>query len=177
METMSHVDNDHDGAPGQKNWLQKAQQTDWRSALILIVLVIQCIYLGKEYILPEIRKISSVWGEAAIERSAQLQLGSEAAEYIRFIREIVPSDRGVTVVLPYRGQRGPFTSIALMQYYFYPREVDNCSDPLEVCLGYVKGNTKYVIGGPVGEGVEIGDKLYIPLNKKSGIYIPSVDKE
>jgi hypothetical protein len=174
---MTHINNDHDGALGQRNWLKWVQRADWRSALVLIALAVQCVYLGKNYIVPEIRKISSVWGETAIERSAQLMLGSEAADLIRFIREVVPPDPEVTVVLPYRGQRGPFTSIALMQYFFYPREVDNCSDPLEVCLGYVTGETKYVIGGPLEEGVEIGNKIYMPLNEKSGIYVPNVHKE
>lgn len=161
----------------KKSLFHNIHRKDWLELVIVLVVCIQLIYLGWTYIRAQAYEIWTVWGQSAVERSARLQLSTEAWEYIDFVREIVPAVPDVTVVLPYREQGGPFTYITLMQYYFFPREVDNCSDPTEVCIQQVSGETKYILGGHPPEGADIGRKEFIPFDESRGIYIPLTSPE
>jgi hypothetical protein len=170
METRKDLPYEHVFKPTDL-W-RRIRQLDWREFLLVLALCIQLIYLGITYIHTQVRNVWAMRGETAIERSEHSHFGTEDIAYLAFIREVVPADPELTVLLPYRGESGYFKYVTFMQYFFFPREVDNCSNPTEECLQYVHGATKYILGYPPREGVELGDKTYIPFDERRGIYVP-----
>jgi hypothetical protein len=140
--------------------------------LLLAATLLQMRSLLADFIQPRAVRYWEVRSLAAWERSALLSEGQDFTDYVTFLRETLPESG--KVVLPSSadiGEAGPFTSIAFMQYFLFPRVILNCSEPIEECLLTMTGPASYVlrVGGPQPS---VEHKTYVPFRDDRGVYVP-----
>lgn len=141
--------------------------------LLLGVALIQIINLGSATIFPTAQNIWSMRHESSISRSAIFLDGIPFAEYVEFVRSVVPED--AKLILPPREPVQVYSNQGVMQFYFMPRELHNCGiGEGEECILRLTGPTSYIITAwkfpPDGSAAQI--KEFIPFKDGKGIYAP-----
>lgn len=152
----------------------------WRIVLLVVAISVQLFVLGKDYIFPWAYKIWLIRETPAIERSAIFSKDvTGSSEYIKFIRDVVPSERDAKVILPHKEIWGPFTHIGFMQYFLYPRLVDNCHKPIDKCVLNLMGEKTYILSVPGFPPHDVASqiKIYLPFDGEWGIFMPFTSKK
>jgi hypothetical protein len=131
--------------------------------------------LAADFIWPRLIRGWQVRGYTAWERSALLSEGEDFLAFASFLREVIP-ESGKVVLPPgsYVSKAGPFTNIGFVKYFFFPRQILNCGEPVEDCVRSLTGPTSYIvaIGGfpPAEVAEEVKD--YVPFQEGKGVYVP-----
>ncbi len=141
--------------------------------LLAIALMVQIWILANNYVRPLMLALSHLSSESAIMRSATIFHGSEFAEYIEFVREVVPEN--ARVLLPPNKPVQPMANVGLMQFYLFPRELHNCGvDEVEACLQRNEDSDLFILTAwkfPP-DGWTSQNRQFIQLQGESGIYAP-----
>jgi hypothetical protein len=108
--------------------------------LLLAAAVLQLRSLTVDFISPRARLSWELRRNAAWERSALLSEGRDFLEFVTFLREAIP-ESGKVVLPPYTdvSEVGPFAFPTFIQYFFFPREVLNCGEPVDDCVRALTG--------------------------------------
>jgi hypothetical protein len=110
--------------------------------------------------------------KTAVERSALLQ-GGDVAGFVDFLRENVPED--ARLILPPNYPLRPFAHIGYMQYYLFPRDIENCGyDEVNACIRRVTGPNTYIMALPDFPPRALAEesKRFIPFTDDMGVYAP-----
>jgi len=158
---------------GRRSW-PSTQRIQWVTAIVLASILIQFgLHLDRTLI----RRGLDVWANrhrSAIERSALFQVGEDFRAYVEFVRKMVPAEPDAKVILPHRGLGGPLSYVTFMQYFFFPRKVDNCHPPLEACVLNLTGQKTSILAvsgfPPMEAALQI--KAYIPFREGDGLFVP-----
>ena len=111
---------------------------------------------------------------SALDRSAIFSEGREFADYMAFLREIIPEY--AKVILPPREPVQSLANVGYMQYFLMPRDIQNCgTDEVEACVLRMTGPTSYIITAwkfpPADLALQV--KRYIPMSGgERGVYVP-----
>jgi len=146
--------------------------------LLAPVVVLQGILLGVFTIRPMVARVWPIRNEPALDRSARLSYGPVFAEYVLFLRTMIPEDG--TVVIPPPSVDVVLGHMGFMQYFLFPRRLTNCpeGEAWEDCRIHYGGRLTYLLsvaGFPPRD--ELGlDKIYIPFDERWGIYAPASHK-
>jgi hypothetical protein len=137
----------------------------------------QIALLGFFQMAPLLKRALRVRTESALVRSARLSYGEEFAEYVLFLREVVPED--ALVVIPWREADPVLGEMPFMQYFLFPRLLTNCPAPPEwsACVANYGGSRTYLIAVdtfPPRAGLE-GLKEYLPFDGSRGVLVPQKD--
>jgi len=111
-----------------------------------------------------------------LERSARLAFGDDFAAYLRFLRDLVPADG--KVIIPPMSTDAVFGNIGLLQYYLFPRRIDNCGEhEIEACLLRVTGARTYILALPSFPPRDLAQqsKVFEGFDAERGVYIPRPD--
>ena len=137
--------------------------------------LVQLILLSVVIVPPTGWRVWRIRDQSALVRSARLSYGPEFADYVLFLRRIIPEDG--LVVLPPSGVDVVFGNMGFMQYFLFPRELTNCPEAVvwEECLVNFRGGRTYLISvGGFPQSEELGlDERYIPFNGKWGVFVPA----
>jgi len=117
----------------------------WRELLLLAGVIVQAGIVGVRYALPLAAKIVDLRRRSAVYRAAAIMRGERLAEFVEFLQSTVPSDPSSKVILPPRSLPSDFTHIGFMQYFLFPRRIDNCHDPVEPCVLNLTGEHTYIL--------------------------------
>ena len=126
---------------GRRSW-PSIKRVQWMTAIVLTAILIQFgLHLDRTLL----RRGLDIWvnrHRSAIDRSALFQVGEDFRAYVAFVREMLPAEADAKVIIPHRGLGGPLTYVTFMQYFFFPRKVDNCHPPLEACVLSLTGKKR-----------------------------------
>jgi len=159
---------------GSRRSSPNKRRVQWITAIMLAATLIQFGLHMERTLLPRGSEIWANRHRSAIDRSGLFQVGEEFRAYVAFVRETVPPEPDFKVILPHRGLGGPLTYVTFMQYFFFPRKVDNCHPPLEACVLNLTGqktNILAVSGFPPMEAA-LQIKVYLPFREGSGLLVP-----
>jgi hypothetical protein len=138
------------------------------------VIALQVLVVALTQVGPLGRRAWAVRERTALVRSARLSYGSAFAEYIEFLRRVIPED--ALVVIPPPGVDPPFGEMPFVQYYLFPRRLTNC--PADVawqeCVVRFLGEDTYLVATrsfPPPEGLAEA-KVLVALDENRGVYIP-----
>lgn len=152
-------------------------RANWKSNLVLATLalsvMIQVITLADSYLLPWGKWIWELRTQSAVDRGGVLLEGRRFADYMRFVREVVPEDG--RVILPPRSIYQPFENIGLMQYFLFPRDIHNCGpNEVEECVLRVTGAKTYILALEDFPPRELAEqvKRLVPFDEEIGVYAP-----
>jgi hypothetical protein len=143
--------------------------------LLLTVALWQLAGLTRSFILPRTIRNWEARGYNAWERSALLSEGQDFLEFVSFLREAIPAS-GKVVLPPHSfiSEAGPFTDLGFMQYFFFPRQILNCAEPVEDCVRSLTGPNSYIVAigsFPPPEAAE-EVKNFVPFSDGEGVYVP-----
>jgi hypothetical protein len=108
----------------------------------------------------------------AWERSALLQAG-DVAGFVAFLREQVPEDG--RLILPPNFPLRPFAHVGYMQYYLFPRDIENCGQgEIEACVRRIGGAKTYIMALPDFPPRELAQirLQFIPYRDDMGVFAP-----
>ncbi len=134
----------------------------------------QFVQLIRIEILPKVKFVVQRHRANATERSALFFAGKEFSEFITFIKENVPPE--AIVIIPRFEQDELFGHEGIMEFYLFPRNVDNClpNIPVEECILNLRGSNKYILAvegfPPRSTAVQV--KQWVSFNGERGVYIP-----
>lgn len=138
-------------------------------------IAIQMFSIFKAYVRPWALRIWDLRYYPAWERAAKLLeiYDKDFGGYIGFVRENVPED--AKVILPPREFGSAFEHIGLMQYFLFPRRIDNCGrNEVEACIKRVTGPKTYILGLSFFPPRDLAEeyKAFIQYDGNMGIYAP-----
>jgi hypothetical protein len=143
------------------------------AVVLTVVALIQFVILARAHVLPLASRIWDLRSESAIDRSARLAFGEDFAEFMTFLRNIVPAD--AKVIAPPMAFDLVYGNMGILQYYLFPRKIDNCGEhEIEACLLRVTGPNSYILalrGFPPRELAERA-KVLAEFDAERGVYIP-----
>ena len=156
---------------------------DWRRLInprvfVAFLALTQLAILTQTQIVPLSARIWQVRSQSALERSARLAFGEDFAAYIQFLTGIVPADG--KVIIPPLSVDVVFGNIGIVQYYLYPRRIDNCGEhEIEACLLRVTGKRTYILALPGFPPRELAEqsKVLAKFDAERGVYGPRPDAE
>jgi hypothetical protein len=143
--------------------------------LLLVATLLQMRLLLTDFVWPRTQRYWGVHSFTAWERSALLSEGQDFLDFVKFLRDTIP-DTGKVVLPPstFVGEAGAFTYVTFMQYFMIPREVLNCTEPVDECVLGLDGPNSYLVrigGFPPAESAEV-HKVYVPFRADQGVYVP-----
>jgi hypothetical protein len=146
-------------------------------ALALIV-ALQALIVMTQYAIPWAGKIWPLRHDAALVRGGTLAVafGKDVTDYIVFARSLIP-DQG-TVVIPPEGTAEAISNRFLMQFYFFPRQIHQCTDvAMELCLSSLPHAETYILAcGQTHLGEFLGERFtYHAFKTDCGLYSPIQD--
>jgi len=106
------------------------------------------------------------------ERSALLQ-GGDVAGFVTFLRQQVPEDG--KLILPPNFPLRPFAHVGYMQYYLFPRDIQNCGrDEVEACVRRIGGAKTFIMALPDFPPRALAEKTlrFIPYKDGMGVFAP-----
>jgi hypothetical protein len=146
----------------------------WLSlAVFIVVSCLQMASLWNDFIQPFGAKIWDIRGNSAIERSAILHEDKQFAEFITFIREMIPED--ARVILPPHSTFHVLSNFGFADYFLMPRELHNCgSTEIEGCVLRMTGARSYFFtAGDFPPPQAAGQvKTFIPFKDGLGVWAP-----
>jgi hypothetical protein len=152
------------------HWVRK----NISSLILAIAVVFQIFLLYRSYIAEIVSKIWQNRTYSASYRSASILFDSHYAEYIEFVKSIVPEDG--LLIIPKEEQVWDFGNVGLMQYFLFPRQIADCpTESLEDCILHLKGSNSYILVPDATfppRGVADQVKQFIPFKGDRGLYIP-----
>ena len=151
----------------------------WSLRLILSVLVVavavvyQAGALWRGWAGQAISEVREVLDLPAWKRAALFLGGPGFAGYIEFIRNNTsPQAR---IVLPPRSPPRAESNVGLMQFYLFPRDIQNCGvSEVEACVRRITGSNSYILAlsdFPPRE-LALQTRKYIPFDDDRGLFGP-----
>lgn len=144
---------------------------------LIVAILIQLIFLLPDYGLLWTKRVVRMFGDEARERSAVYAFGSTFAEYMQFVRDVVPEDG--LVIKPTRKFGGEIAHEGIVRYFVMPREIGDCpQDGPDAQRCYLAVSSKaYVLAvGVFPQDVFMVDIMdFIPFEPEyfyRGIYTP-----
>ncbi|HEY46177.1 MAG: hypothetical protein AMJ88_14555 [Anaerolineae bacterium SM23_ 63] len=154
---------------GSKKWPQVIG-----TLLLTLAILYQLIQLIRIEILPLAKFVMQRNGANATERSALFFAGKGFSDFITFVNENVPLNG--TVFIPRFEQNEIFGHEGIMEFFLFPRKVENCSPniPVEECILNLRGPNKYILAveGYPPRSAAVQVKEWVPFDGEQGIYIP-----
>ena len=154
---------------GTRKWLQVIG-----SLLLTLAMLYQFVQLIRIEILPLAKLVVQRHRVNAAERGALFYIGKESSEFIIFVNENVPPE--AVVFIPRFEQDELFGHEGIMEFYLFPRKVENCSSniPEEECILSLSGSNEYILAvegfPPRSTAVQV--KQWVSFNGERGVYIP-----
>ena len=143
--------------------------------ILLAATTLQLRRLTGDFIWPRANQYWGLRGYAAWERSALLSEGKDFLEFVSFLRGAVP-ESGKVVLPPHSdvSEAGPFSFPTFIQYFLFPRQILNCSEPVDECVRLLTGANSYLVrvGSFPSPSVASQHKLYVPFRDDMGLYVP-----
>jgi len=152
---------------------------DWSSRVAIklvltFAILIQGWIVATGFVLPLRHRIRTVATLSAFERGARMGFGDDFAEFIAFLREVVPENS--TIVVPHMAVDEVYGNTALMTFFLLPRTIKQCNndESFEACAQRYNGEDTYILSTPRYQPDEFLklDRRWIHLNGASGIYAP-----
>ena len=133
------------------NDLQEPRQSSLRryvhwaiQALFLIAVIVQSWNLANDYVIHKSKAVWGLKGFSAIDRSAIFTEGMEFAEYMSFLRDIVPEN--AKVIMPPHQPVQPLSNRGYVQYFLMLRTIINCgSDEVREYVLRMTGEHSYIV--------------------------------
>jgi hypothetical protein len=144
------------------------------SFLLILAVLYQLIQLIRIEILPEAKLVVQRQGANATTRSALFFAGKGFSDFITFVNENVPPE--AVVFIPRFEQDELFGHEWIMEFFLFPRKVENCSPNITVeeCILNLRGPNKYILAvgdfPPHSTAVQV--KQWLPFDGERGVYIP-----
>lgn len=144
------------------------------SLLLIVTILYQLIQVIRIEILPLAKLVVQRHRANATERSALFFAGKEFSEFIIFVNENVPPE--AVVFIPRFEQDELFGHEGIMEFFLFPRKVENCSPNIlvEECILNLHGPNKYILAienfPPRSVAVQV--KQWVSFNGERGVYIP-----
>jgi len=138
--------------------------------LVVLMLQLRLTIVGRG--MPIARRLWDLRFKADWERSALLQPG-DVAGFVGFLRQQVPEDG--RLILPPNIPQRPFAHVGYMQYYLFPRDIQNCGhDEVEACVRRIGGAKTYIMALPdFPPRALASEKLrFIPYRDDMGVFAP-----
>jgi hypothetical protein len=143
--------------------------------LLALVILYQFIQVIRVEILPSAKLVLQRYRASANERSALFFAGKNFSEFITFINENVPPE--AIVFIPRFEQDELFGHEGIMEFFLFPRKIENCSPniPVDECILNLCGKNKYILAvkGFPPQSAALQVKQWVPFDGERGIYIPS----
>lgn len=149
-----------------------------RSLIVLALLAGAVVYQARIILRGRVEAALEFWSHTksmpAWQRAAAALEGDEFAEYIGFVRDVVPPTG--SVMLPPHSFVGPHSHIGLMQYFLFPREIHNCGrNEVEACIERISEDPEFYVLAvrrfPPRELAEEG-KDFVPFDEEDGVFVP-----
>jgi hypothetical protein len=144
-------------------------------AILVAGTLLQLWGLSTDFVVPRVSHLWPLRGYAAWERSALIGEGEGFLEFIAFLRRAIPVS-GKVVLPPHSdvSEVGAFAYPTFIQYFFVPREVLNCSEPVDDCVRRLTGPNSYIVRvGRFPPALAASEhKRYIPFRDEMGVYAP-----
>jgi len=142
-------------------------------AALVLALALQVSRVITGSILPVGQRAWSERSRTALARSAAIFDGDTFADYMVFLREVIPED--AKVILPPHEPVQNMANIGLMEYFLMPRELHNCGiAEVEACILRATGPTSYIVTAwqfpPQGIAEQVKD--FVPFRDGLGVYVP-----
>jgi hypothetical protein len=144
------------------------------SFLLVLAVLYQLIQIIQVEILPDAKLVMQRHEAKATGRSALFFAGKGFSDFIAFVNENVPHE--AIVFIPRFEQNELFGHEGIMEFFLFPRKVENCSPniPVEECILNLRGPNKYILAvedfPPHSAAVQV--KQWVPFNEERGVYIP-----
>lgn len=145
------------------------------SNLFLVLIVsLQFAILLRGYLKDIFPRVEEGIKQPATYRSASILFGEKYAEYIEFVKAMVPEEG--LVIIPKEEQVWNFGNVGLMQYFLFPRNIADCPvETLDECILNLKGTNTYILApDSTYPPRDLADqvKQFIPFDKDQGLYVP-----